>query len=1507
MKKPLLLLILFISFSTYSQKEANFWYFGNNAALDFNSGVPLPVSNSKLNTTEGCSSFSNSKGELLFYVGAPNPNARNLTIWNRDNNPMPFSDVTNGGQTLKGDSSSAQSALTVPAPKKDDIYYLFTVGAQVGGGGEYGFWYYTVDMTKDGGFGDIVDGPIDLHSPALKNQWSEKVTAVRADACNTFWVISFARNNIFYAYKIDEKGVDISNPVISTINGLSIGDPRGYLKVSPDGSKLVLANMADGTFLFNFNDVTGAVTNYNSETTPQELNINSENGYGVEFSTSSRKMYVSTGRFGGATENLFQFDVTKTTLTEVNNSRYTVHSYTNTRGALQLGPDSKIYWTSDQSNKISVVNNPEESGAACNYSHRTVDLGSTTASQGLPPFLSSLLLPIKITDSATGKILNNQTEQNCIGQSLTITPESVTAQAGSVVNYEWFFNTNTTPISNTANLTLNNLATSNAGDYKLKVSLTDVCGDTTTLEGVFKLEIYETATATKPNDIFFCDVDNDGFNVFDLQKDVTPQVLNGQSNTIFEVNYFLSQAQADANTNEITNPYTNPTPFSNQTIYVRIHNKTAPNACYDVKTFTLAVTGKPIPQTPTFYEKCDDIVNGGDTDGFFNNFLLNTKDNEILGTLPTSIYDVSYHLTLSGANTDKNTDVINKNVPFRNTVINSQTIFVRVENKNNAACNDTSKSFKLVVNTLPVIANPITTLKQCDTDNDRKTIINLTLAQQNISINHVNETFKYYPTENDAINNTAEIINQTTHPVTNGDSIWVRTISNKTCYRISRINIIVGFTPNIAYSKQFSECDDFLDFDGNNNINNDDTDGITYFDISSVENDIKMTFAAAIRPNLSILIFESIADRDAVRNPITNPAKYRNKNIPAKTPQNLYIKVIDKVNNDCQGLGSFTILAQQPPISNKPVTGFDLCDDFTSGSFSDGINNGINLRSKINEILGTSQNSADYTVTFHNSAADATSGNNPITNDSNYTNLTRDKETIYIRVQNNTTKCYNDHGTFDIIINPLPTITNAIPNLEVCDVATPSDGDSRNRLAQNINLSERDTDVLNGRDPNLFDITYHRTRQNAIDGVLPLNKINYSNDPTSTNFPANLLSDDPATEVIYISILNNSTNCRYGIATLQLVIYPEPNIPLNIATNYIDCDNESDSNSDDENGINGDITLKNKIPEILANYPTAEYNNFTVTFHEKLADAQSGTPKIDEDKYQNTANNQTIYVRVVNKKTSCVHDDLTFSIIINPLPSFTVDTPVIVCLGEQKRLEVINPKAIYSYEWVLKGDTATLSTDAFYDATKGGTYVVTATMKDGTLCERSREIMVNESIKPTLNEDDVVIIDDTNNNGLDTYSIKIITENKNLGIGDYEFAIIDEQNNMTGFQDEPLFENILGGFYNVLVRDKNGCQPNAKLQVSVIQYPKFLTPNGDGKNDTWSIKGANSSFYPSSKITVVDRYGKIVAIIPIDNQGWDGTYKGKILPSNDYWFKIQLIDRKGKIYQHQGHFSLIRK
>jgi len=159
-------------------------------------------------------------------------------------------------------------------------------------------------------------------------------------------------------------------------------------------------------------------------------------------------------------------------------------------------------------------------------------------------------------------------------------------------------------------------------------------------------------------------------------------------------------------------------------------------------------------------------------------------------------------------------------------------------------------------------------------------------------------------------------------------------------------------------------------------------------------------------------------------------------------------------------------------------------------------------------------------------------------------------------------------------------------------------------------------------------------------------------------------------------------------------------------------------------------------------------------------------------------------------------------------------------------------------------------------------------------------------------------------------SIVIDVLNNNLGPGDYQFALRnDDQNTTTQYQDNPLFENLEGGIYTIIVNDKNGCIPDATLQVSVLQFPEFFTPNGDNKNDTWVIKGANKTFYPNSSINIFNRYGKIVAQIPIDENGWDGNYNSKKMPSDDYWYNITLIpaDTNKPTINKIGNFSLLRK
>ncbi|MCM2302951.1 MAG: T9SS type B sorting domain-containing protein, partial [Flavobacteriaceae bacterium] len=135
------------------------------------------------------------------------------------------------------------------------------------------------------------------------------------------------------------------------------------------------------------------------------------------------------------------------------------------------------------------------------------------------------------------------------------------------------------------------------------------------------------------------------------------------------------------------------------------------------------------------------------------------------------------------------------------------------------------------------------------------------------------------------------------------------------------------------------------------------------------------------------------------------------------------------------------------------------------------------------------------------------------------------------------------------------------------------------------------------------------------------------------------------------------------------------------------------------------------------------------------------------------------------------------------------------------------------------------------------------------------------------------------------------------GIGDYEYAL---DNDFGPYQDEPYFEQVEAGVRTLFIRDKNNCGI-ASLEIPIIGNPGFLTPNGDGYNDTWQIQGIR--LYPKSVIYIFDRFGKVIATISPTAIGWDGTYKGKQVDSGEYWFSAQLDN--GRIIK--GHFSLIRR
>jgi gliding motility-associated-like protein len=1032
--------------------------------------------------------------------------------------------------------------------------------------------------------------------------------------------------------------------------------------------------------------------------------------------------------------------------------------------------------------------------------------------------------------------------------------------------------------------------------------------------------------ANNPADINFCDADNNGFNVFDLNTDVTPQILLGQAATDFEVLYFSTAADATANVTGTTlpNPFANPTAFSSQTIHARIHNKNNTD-CFALTDFILSVTDLPIPLQPTVYRLCDDTAStGGDTDGITTSFLLNTKDPEILGTLVAAQYNVSYHTALIDAQTSSATNPIDKTVGY--TVNTSQTIFVRVENIDNVDCNaisdnttaSTFSSFELIVDPLPIIANNPALLEQCDDNADLISTFNLTEAEVQVSNNSVNETFEYYATQADAIAGTRQVADVLRYPVIINGEAWARTISEFGCFRISQILLVVSFAGDVAYDRELEACDDLLDFDGNDTPANSDTDGITFFDFSEARQDVISLFTPLIQPDLEVFFYETLDDRTASINELTNIANHRNNKDPTYAAnQTIYIRIVNTVNNNCTGIGQLFLITKQTPITITPDN-FELCDDSLSGSTTDGQNTSIDLREKVSEILGSTQTETDFIVTFHLSQAGADDTTNTgIANDTNFTSTPQtgfvagdiSEQTIFVRVQNRnvTPPCYNSQVSFKIIIEPLPLVIVATTPLAFCDVPTTTDSDPRNRVAQNIDLTQKNAEIFAGR--TTLGIAYYTS---AVDAINRNNEIttpaDYESNPLLTTFPINFNTDQPGVQTIFFVLVDQlGFGCSSVFATFELLIYPEPNIPVNIS-NYSDCDNVSDANQSDENGINGDIALVRKTPEILDNYDPLEFDDYKVTFYTSQAAAESGdaTFLIDENIYENTSNNQTVYVRVENIKNTpvtCVHARLSFDIIIKPKPFFTVlgekdiDAPLTVCIiGNPGELILAaeNYTEAYNYVWT-NSIGAILGTSETLIVTTGGEYTVTASdisPAPPVGCQRSKTIVVKESAIAVFGQEDIAIIDEATLIGSENKrSIHINTISQNLGIGDYVFKILNndtaKETPSIGFQDSPLFENLDGGIYTITIRDNYGCKEDATLAVSVLQFPKFFTPNNDGTNDTWSVKGVNKDFYTiTNSIHIFNRYGKLVAKIPVDSNAWDGTYNGKLLSSDDYWFHV---------------------
>jgi gliding motility-associated-like protein len=457
------------------------------------------------------------------------------------------------------------------------------------------------------------------------------------------------------------------------------------------------------------------------------------------------------------------------------------------------------------------------------------------------------------------------------------------------------------------------------------------------------------------------------------------------------------------------------------------------------------------------------------------------------------------------------------------------------------------------------------------------------------------------------------------------------------------------------------------------------------------------------------------------------------------------------------------------------------------------------------------------------------------------------------------TNTITNPSSYTNISNPQTVYIKITSTISNCYVAVPIDlivdvPPTINPIS-NFDICESDdnlfilTDTINSLIDDQTDvaITFHSNLEDADNGINPLNE-NYTYVTNS--------------DTIFVRAENMTTTC-YSTSSFVLQINSNP-----IAYNLPDlerCD-------DDYDAINL-FDLSQQTSTVLGDQVPSDYS---VTYYELEDEAIVNDNAITGLEYM-AFNDQVIYVRVENNSTQCF-SITSFNILVHRKPVVEI-TDQTICLESLPLLVSANTNVSNDvYSWSTGESTPEI------EITDIGTYSVTVTTVFG--CTTSVTFNVIESEQATIEFTEQIDFADPNNI---TVTIS--------GIGDY-FYILD---NGTP-QESNFFDNVSLGPHTITVLDANGCA-SATKDIVIIDTPLFMTPNGDGYFDTWHITGVSQ--LTGTVVYIYDRYGKLLKTLPYNSRGWDGTYNGENMPTDDYWFVADVVQDTKK-FQIKGNFTLKR-
>lgn len=440
-----------IQVTTYGDETqiANQWYFGEMAGIDFNDQPPSAITDDNLmDSPAAASSISDRNGELLFYTNG-------VTVWNKEHKIM-----VNGGD-IGGDSTSVQGVIIIPLPDDPTIFYVFYTDP-VWGDYSYDAKYAVVDIKRDSARGEVIVKDLSLFANS-----TERMTASDFGNGRTWLITHEYGNKAFRNFPITDLGIGQS--VISIAGSEHrFSEERngtGQMKISTASNFVGVAlqdSVNNYVELFDFTDSTGMLTDF--------VQIDIEEPfpslvYGVDFSSSEEKLYISTNGNGS---KLLQYDLDSinapTAEVDIMATKFELGTSSEMFGALQTGPDNVMYMAIDGATSIGTISNPNANDDDATFNESGFDLEGRVSRLGLPNFEQNIVDPPQTPGISAAN--------TCLGQETMFTG----AGTSDIDQFFWTFGDGNSSAEQNPLHTYNN-----PGNYNVSLQITNRCGLDTTL------------------------------------------------------------------------------------------------------------------------------------------------------------------------------------------------------------------------------------------------------------------------------------------------------------------------------------------------------------------------------------------------------------------------------------------------------------------------------------------------------------------------------------------------------------------------------------------------------------------------------------------------------------------------------------------------------------------------------------------------------------------------------------------------------------------------------------------------------------------------------------------------------------------------------------------------------------------------------------------------------------------------------------------------------------------